>query len=107
MSTRTRGILAAAGIGGLLLGAVVAASVTSCTGTEANETPDPASWDLPVDKALFDATWPMSVVDDEVRKPLEEPDWVALTFERDIRAADLHRFPQVARRVVARRRRLF
>jgi len=85
--TRTRGLLAAAGIGGLLLGLGVAVGATSCTGAEPEEPKDPDAWELSVDKSLFDATWPMAVVDDEVRKPLEEPDWVALTFHRDIRKA--------------------
>lgn len=66
---------------GTLTGLTVA-----CTGTP-TEPPEPQGWDLPVQESLFDATWPMAVVDDEVRAPLEEPDFVALTFERDIRKA--------------------
>lgn len=77
------GVAAVLSIGLITL---IGSAGTACTG-EPPPPPQPEGWVLPVDKALFDATWPLQVTDDKVRAPFEEPDIIALTYLRDMRKA--------------------
>ena len=69
----------------LWAGLGLALAVSACTGGE-RELP-PETDEMIVDKALFEATWPMQVVQEEVRAPFEQPDWVEHTLRRDYRSA--------------------
>ena len=86
MSTARKGTVAGVALGCVLAGVAFGSLMSSCTGQQ-TETVDPEAWDVPVDKSLFEATWPMMVIEDEDRQPYEEPDYVALINGRDIREA--------------------
>lgn len=77
-STSLIGAALTAGLGLALAG-------SACTGADKPLPPEPET--MTVDKALFQATWPMQVVDEKVRVAYEEPDWVAHTLRRDYRAS--------------------
>jgi hypothetical protein len=67
----------------LLLGLL---SPAGCFGT--SEPPEPPAVEtIPVDKGLFDETWPMQVVDAEARAPYEGMAFVAHILDRDYRAS--------------------
>lgn len=69
--------------GGVVLG-LVALGLAACTGGPPPK-PVVTAEGLPVPKALFDATWPLEVVEDSVRAKYEEPVYVDLTWHRDAR----------------------
>ncbi|TVQ91051.1 MAG: hypothetical protein EA397_11185 [Deltaproteobacteria bacterium] len=67
-------------VGPLLLVGVLGLA-TACPGGQAAK--EPALSQVGIDRALFDKTWPMLVVDEEVRAPYQEGLWVKLVKDRD------------------------
>ena len=71
-------LILAVGLGGVCL--------TGCTG-EGTSSGQTKAATLPVAEPLFDATWPMQMVEAEARAPFETPQWVTLIGQRDLRAS--------------------